>query len=155
VGLDRRIGPRLMPVVSKHDDPTPEKPAADPAIVQIGGIDFVLREKPSPMALLQYAKAAIDGTTTRTVEGQAQTVNFFEGVFDPDEFARFSRHCRRANIDFDTLVEIVGDVYAHYMDRPTTSSSDSSTSSGSVEPSTEGDSSEKASSAPGKKRRAT
>lgn len=130
-----------MPVVGEYEDPAlPEKPK-DPAVVKIGGVEFVLREEPAIMSLLQYSKAALEGTSSTTLEGRAQTVNFFEGVFEPDVFMAFAQHCRRANIKHITLVDIVGDIFAYYAERPTMSSSASSTSDGDADTSTEGDSS--------------
>jgi hypothetical protein len=138
-------------IVGEYEDPAPTEKPEDPAVVKIGGISFELREKPAVMSLLQYFKAAIDGSSTQTIEGQAQTINFFEGVFEPSEFARFSQHCRRANISYAMLVDIVGDIFGYYMDRPTTSLSDSSTSDGDADTSTEGDSSAAAPSSKPKK----
>lgn len=130
-----------MPVVGEYENPAPAAKPTDPAVVKIGGVEFVLREEPAIMSLLQYAKAALEGTSDNTLEGRTQTINFFEGVFDESEFIRFTQHCRRKSIKNSTLIDIVGDIFAYYTERPTTSSSASSTSDGDAGTNTVDDSS--------------
>lgn len=114
--------------------------AASP-VVQFKGEEFRATFPVPPMALMEFAHVAQDGTESGELEGLAAMYDLLESVIDPEDWLRFRKHAKKSRATDADLMLLTRRIIRGEVDRPTERPSDSSDGPSRTEPNSEGDSS--------------
>ncbi|MEU9888014.1 hypothetical protein [Sphaerisporangium sp. NPDC051011] len=104
------------------DETAPKLPQFD---FELDGVTFVCTEAPSALDLSEFARLAAEGVDSESPEGLAILAQVFITVLGEKEYRRFRAHCRKYRPEPELLIQIIGDIFEDYAERPTTRPSDS------------------------------
>jgi hypothetical protein len=109
------------------------------AEVTFCGERFELTERPSKMALMEFASVAVTGADSESLEGLAALHNLLQECIGEAEWPRFKALAREHKSDDVALFGVVNSVFEAYSEIPTTRPSDSSDGPENTSPRSEGD----------------